>query len=1070
MDKHQATELIKEALTERFDKQTFYRLIKELLNHIDESKANRWNQVYVKDAFKPGISHYERLGTYIAPNGDKLDVLIVNLKRESSLERARTFQRNFVADYLAGRDQKEAALVAFVSPDQDDWRFSFIKMEYALDEKGKIYGQLTPARRYSFLVGSNENSHTAQKQLVPLLQESDKNISLAEIEQAFSVEKVTDEFFEQYRNLFFDLKEELELLIAKDRCLQADFTEKQIDPIDFAKKLLGQIIFLYFLQKKGWLGVKEGNDWGTGPQNFLRQLYDGEYTAYENFFNDVLEPLFYDTLATDRGFDSFCSIFKCRIPFLDGGLFEPLKNYDWQKTAILLSNAFFSNFDETAEGDKGTGILDVFERYNFTVNEAEPLEKEVAIDPEMLGKVFERLLEVKERKSKGSFYTPREIVHYMCQESLISYLSLELETVPTEDIETFIRNGEQYTHYEDAKRTNTKGEHYPKPPASIRSNAHLIDEKLQNITVCDPAIGSGAFPVGMMNEIVKCRYSLTPYFSDYRERTTYFLKRHAIQNCLYGVDIDSGAVEIAKLRLWLSLVVDEDDVKQIKPLPNLDYKIVRGDSLLQYPFETRGMKQIEDLKQQFFNETRHQEKEELKNEIERAIQTLFINTPKTLGYMVDFDFKVYFSDVFQKNGGFDVVIGNPPYINMIQLDKNKGLRDTLRALYKTATGAFDYFVPFYELGYQIAKPKGTMSLITPNKILSIDFATDLRKFLRNRTRIVHLLDASHCSVFDAAVYPVSILFTKSNPNCSLPIQLYRAVRQSNEIAISRIGEVGGELISEMPGEIWAPLLEPGFELLRDVIKSPQRLTAEVCKMRQAATVDEAYKMFRPLIKEEGDVVDGNVAKHFVVSGTIDRYKVLWGTKKTQYLKTSFQRPVLLVDAEILSKERYHQVNCQKIILSGQARFPEAYFDETAAYAAGIPAVFIYDSIIPLDFLCGVLNSSLYREIYRILWSALAMSGNYMRFGPPQLQRLPYPRATKEQVETIGKWVRKVQEEWRKNKPNVIAVRECEEKIDRLVLQMFSISVEDFIRAFPEPITDESQLKRTLGTTILANLE
>jgi hypothetical protein len=246
----------------------------------------------------------------------------------------------------------------------------------------------------------------------------------------------------------------------------AEFADKKVSTADFAKKLMGQIVFLYFLQKKGWLGVPKGGDWGDGPHNFLRQLFNGKFGDYKNFFNDILEPLFYDTLATDRGHDAWCKIFNCRIPFLNGGLFEPLRDYDWQKTDIIIPNSLFSNTKTTKAGDTGTGILDVFDRYNFTVNEAEPLEKEVAIDPEMLGKVFENLLEVKERKSKGSFYTPREIVHYMCQESLINYLDTAVNSsaetltpalsrrtgegrgeggrsvIPRADLETFIHSGD----------------------------------------------------------------------------------------------------------------------------------------------------------------------------------------------------------------------------------------------------------------------------------------------------------------------------------------------------------------------------------------------------------------------------------------------------------------------------------------------------------------------------------------------------------------------------------------------------------------------------------------------------
>src|SRR3972149_1610567 len=142
---------------------------------------------------------------------------------------------------------------------------------------------------------------------------------------------------------------------------------------------------------------------------------------YKNFFNDILEPLFYEALAKERD-DDFYSRFNCKIPFLNGGLFDPISDYDWVHTDILLPDELFSNQVRTKEGDLGTGILDIFDRYNFTVKEDEPLEKEVAVDPEMLGKVFENLLEVKDRKSKGTYYTPREIVHYMCRESLINYL------------------------------------------------------------------------------------------------------------------------------------------------------------------------------------------------------------------------------------------------------------------------------------------------------------------------------------------------------------------------------------------------------------------------------------------------------------------------------------------------------------------------------------------------------------------------------------------------------------------------------------------------------------------------
>lgn len=591
MDKNSSHKIIKDTLESAFNKERFLLFTKNLLNHIDEEKAFHAHG-YVPEVFKNYVKTYERLGTYTDPEGKKMDVLIVYLQKESSLERARTAQRNFVARYLKDRDQKDGGLVAFVSPNSEDWRFSLIKMEYKFTEgkngKVKVKEEFTPARRWSFLVGANESSHTAKSRLAPVVQEDEHNPPLKILEEAFNIEQVTREFFEKYRELFLRVKETLDETVKKDSAIRKDFGTKGVDTVDFAKKLLGQIVFLYFLQKKGWFGVARDASWGSGPKNFLRQLFEKKHGDYKNFFNDILEPLFYEALAVERSKD-FYSRFNCKIPFLNGGLFDPINNYDWVHTDVLLPNDLFSNDRRTEQGDIGDGILDVFDRYNFTVKEDEPLEKEVAVDPEMLGKVFENLLEVKDRKSKGTYYTPREIVHYMCVQSLVNYLVTELDgKASKDDLEQLIKYGDAVG--ENEARVEEKGEetqtYYYKLPESIRSHAKLIDEQLADIKVCDPAIGSGAFPVGMMTEIVRARNVLSSYIKA-SDRTLYNFKRDCIQNSLYGVDIDPSAVEIAKLRLWLSLIVDEDDIKQIKPLPNLDYKIMQGNSLLE---EFEGVK------------------------------------------------------------------------------------------------------------------------------------------------------------------------------------------------------------------------------------------------------------------------------------------------------------------------------------------------------------------------------------------------------------------------------------------------------------------------------------------------
>jgi hypothetical protein len=258
MNRETAKRLIRNTFERPFDKQQFGIFIKELLNRIEEAPFTyRGNLIW--DDFQDRIASLERVGKYEDINGNKIDILIVHLKRTTSLERARATQRKFVAKYLKGsrgNELKDAALVAFVSPTEEDWRFSFVKVDYKIDpQKGKVIEEFTPAKRYSFLVGKNESSHTAQSKLMPLLEKTERDPTLKEIEEAFSVEKVTREFFEQYRELFLDLKESLDAIVKKDAKVRSDFKAKNINTVDFAKKTLGQIVFLYFLQKKGWFGV-----------------------------------------------------------------------------------------------------------------------------------------------------------------------------------------------------------------------------------------------------------------------------------------------------------------------------------------------------------------------------------------------------------------------------------------------------------------------------------------------------------------------------------------------------------------------------------------------------------------------------------------------------------------------------------------------------------------------------------------------------------------------------------------------------------------------------------------------
>ena len=771
MDKKAAINIIENTFNASFDESRFMLFIKNLLNDI-EPKNNTYSGNYIWDDFKTHINSYKRTGKYTDPEGDALDVLIVEVKSVKKLEQARTSLRNFVIKHL-GKFEKDYALVAFYSKEDKgaDWRFSFIKLEHQayLDEekqKVKTRKEFTPAKRYSFLVGEYEHAHTAKKQLLPLLQNVYNNPTVKQLEDAFSIEKVTDEFFTQYKDLYVKLYEHFD----QEEHIKSELEKAGIDNIRFTKKLLGQIVFLYFLQKKGWLGVPKDEHWGKGDKRFIQNLFEKAKDEGKNYFKDYLQPLFYEALAKERNNEnSYYERFDCRIPFLNGGLFEA--GYDWQNTDISIPNELFRNTEKNKTGDIGTGVLDVFDRYNFTIKEDEPLDKEVAVDPEMLGKVFENMLEITERKSKGAYYTPREIVHYMCQESLIHYLDSALENkVKKADIETFIRNG--HLALENDQRVADKGketkDYKYQIPESIRKNADSIDKMLSEIKILDPAIGSGAFAVGLLHELVTAHLVIKPHLSQAylsqkldalgfrfhesvnESRYVYRLKRHIIQESIYGVDIDASAIDIARLRLWLSLVVDEDDLDPIETLPNLDYKIVRGNSLIGMPENAmRNLKveeELEKLKQHFYDETNEEKKKQLRTKINTKIRELLDSAEQFTGYKIDFDFKLYFSEVWHKKGGFDVVIGNPPWLALIgkQLKKYKKVDETKNLKIYEEQYIYNSYMPnlyefFLQKSFKVLASKGCLTLIVPDRFGYNDSSTDLRKYFVENSKLIEII-------------------------------------------------------------------------------------------------------------------------------------------------------------------------------------------------------------------------------------------------------------------------------------------------------------------------------------------
>ncbi len=478
----------------------------------------------------------------------------------------------------------QAALVNFVSPQNKNvWRLTLVAKDSQLTDEG-IKEKTTHAKRYTYLLGPSETCKTAAERFETL---SIGNITFEALVNAFSVEKLSKAFFDEYTLHYKKFIEHLEKTAFKKSVFKGD--EKAIR--DFTKKLLGRIVFLYFVQKKGWLGASDKN-YKDGDTNFMMNLFS-KSGGNESFYSSWLTVLFFETLNKERNDDNFemPNGKKVKIPFLNGGLFDK-EEYD-EHLLTFKAKLFHNPDNEDAiliEKNKinSRGFLDFLNAFNFTVHEDSPDEHTVAVDPEMLGHIFENLLE--DNKDKGAFYTPKEIVHYMCQESLTEYLTTHLSKeytvyrqIDKEQIEIFgneTRQGQlkMMVNLGD-KALNRDDVSYIVKHKDISqlTNAQLkrIDELLNTVKICDPAIGSGAFPMGLLQEIHAIKEVIA--YELKHEWKPAEVKENIIQNSIYGVDIEKGAVDIARLRFWLSLIVDED---KPRALPNLDYKIVVGDSLV----------------------------------------------------------------------------------------------------------------------------------------------------------------------------------------------------------------------------------------------------------------------------------------------------------------------------------------------------------------------------------------------------------------------------------------------------------------------------------------------------------
>lgn len=889
--------------------------------------------------------------------------------RKGSVANKRVGLRNLVKSFINPTwGIFDAALVVFDSGDH--WRLSFIS---------DIKGDATSPKRYTYVFGSNELLYKTPIERFRFLQ--DKGISFENLKTAFSVEALSDEFFDKYREQYADFiqyvtgkrfvkvgnKWEEKLLGEPDAALMQAFNYNEKKIRDYVKKMMGRITFLHFLQRKRWM---------CGDLNYMQNLFENSKYK-DDYLDSVLEPLFFGILNTkpanrealfsDYGWDKTLLEEWKDIPYLNGGLFE--RDEDDEPESKFPADYF-------------KRLFQFFSEYNFTIDENDPNDAEIGVDPEMLGKIFENLLE--DNKDKGAFYTPKEIVRYMCQESLIAYLNT-CTSIAGDKIRRFVISPEESV-------------------ADIPENKRpKLLSALESVKICDPAIGSGAFPMGLLNELLRCREALSGKHYNRAE-----IKKSIIQNNIYGVDIEKGAVDIARLRFWLSIVVDEDTPS---PLPNLDYKIMQGNSLLEsfmgvdlskltYEKESKNdkgeislfddeknrlQKTVSHLLTSYFSCFDHDKKVKLQQDISdtinkqleaQAYDVTILQELKNINLAENnkfFLWHTWFSDVFNRDedkNGFDIVIGNPPYVVVSDTDKERIYNN-----YKTKD-CLELYAYFFEHGINILHSNGVLSFITGALYKKGIKFESLRDFLEKNSQVLACRNEGD-EVFKNVNMPTStILLYKSNIS---QWSFDDLLGGSNNILVKM--NTYSKLLSSIS------IMQRGFEVGRDRVS-----------------------------KEHG------------------KYRFLTGSNVEKYC----YKTVSFVNQEVVDKFKKNAVfyTGERLLIRETGSYLiVVYLDENLYCNRSLYSVIINDAKFNVKYVVGILNSKAIQYYYQQKFKAETELFPKIRI--KQAKQLPIPVASLTEQQLVITLIDKIITT-RRIAPQE-SIEKFEREIDKIVYQLYRLS-------------------------------